>query len=141
MKPVKWPWNDHQIRDIYFDAKDPVEQVFILAELCAKPPEIMLEKLLELKLIPSDEVKEAVLARIRGEPVNPPPEADAERKRKEAERRAKDNERKRMWVLNNPEKAAESARRSWEKLKADPERLERRKERRRQNYAERKKAV
>lgn len=148
MKPVKWPWTDYQIRDFYFGAKDPVEQVFILAELCAKPPELMLEKLLTLELIPSDEVKEAVLARIRGEPVIPlSPEDYMDSAKIQALQRAERLARKREQYRKNHDKELERSRQYRERLRADPERYaryiedSRKREARRQQKRREKKAL
>lgn len=50
----KFPWSDYEIRSFYFDAKDPVEQVFVVADLCATQPITALKKLCEMGLIADD---------------------------------------------------------------------------------------
>lgn len=58
----QFPWSDNEIRSFYVDAKDPVGQVFVVAELCDVKPVIALNKLCEMCLITSDIRKSAIQA-------------------------------------------------------------------------------
>lgn len=58
-----FPYSDNEIRWFYQDAADEVEQVFIIADLCATSPAVMLKKLCDMGLV-TDEVKVAALEEI-----------------------------------------------------------------------------
>jgi hypothetical protein len=51
---MRFPYDDSSLREFFRDAKDPLEQVFICADLNAKEPRVMFAKLLKLGLVKAD---------------------------------------------------------------------------------------